>query len=601
MSLQIWLPLNGNMNNQGLLGELTETSTPSFVTGKLGEALSSGGCKMSAEQAAQVLNNNEFSICFWIYVNQDDGTTGGQLIFGRSPMSPPNNRKFSIMQYPTVNDIHWSWQNDSTDTFTAGILFDVLPSYKWTHVSITYKNPNARIYINGILSKEFTGVSNSASFAYATTVISNYTNVRYLNDYRVYDNCLSAKEVKEISKGLVLHYKLGGTGGENLVKGNFSCTSTKDGYSQSGNVTCTLSQQDILDNLGKTLTFSYRVKSNGASTASSTDYRAERFGIHGGISGAYTNGASFTMYPFASHLACGKSDGIYTSSWAIPTNISALTTGLLLHIQTNSNDGFARPADDNNETWYLREVKLEWGDKATPWCPSKKDAEYTTLGFGNNIEYDCSGFGNDGTKVGDIAIAEGSPRYSTCTNFNASSYINCGKDAKVTDEITVNIWAHMSTWTTGYRLISCTETGGWNFDSNNGYVTFPIYVFGKGYYSAISSKTWVSLSGGWHMFTGTYDGINAKLYIDGNLEATVSNGSSTKIPIGYNTSNSIFLHAEAGSSSDTPAAATSGIIKESDVRIYATALSADDIKALYNTPISIDANGNIHAYEFKEE
>jgi hypothetical protein len=41
-----------------------------------------------------------------------------------------------------------------------------------------------------------------------------------LNDFRIYDHALSEKEVKEIAKGLILHYKLdnNGCGGRNLMR-----------------------------------------------------------------------------------------------------------------------------------------------------------------------------------------------------------------------------------------------------------------------------------------------------------------------------------------------------------------------------------------------
>ena len=124
MSLQVWLPLNGNTNNQGLLGELTQTTTPTYVDGKLGKAMSTGGYKMTAEQTEQVLNNEAVSICFWIYINADDGTTDNRaMFFGNGDVGSNNNRKFSLFNYPTVNDFHWSWMNDTANNaFAVGAL-----------------------------------------------------------------------------------------------------------------------------------------------------------------------------------------------------------------------------------------------------------------------------------------------------------------------------------------------------------------------------------------------------------------------------------------------------------------------------------------------
>lgn len=65
MALRVWLPLNGNSKNKGLLGDIATTTTPTYTTaGKIGQALATGGFKMSASQTEQALNNNEVTIAF---------------------------------------------------------------------------------------------------------------------------------------------------------------------------------------------------------------------------------------------------------------------------------------------------------------------------------------------------------------------------------------------------------------------------------------------------------------------------------------------------------------------------------------------------------
>ena len=39
MSLQIWLPLNGNLENQGLSGIKPTISSPIYTNGKIGQCL----------------------------------------------------------------------------------------------------------------------------------------------------------------------------------------------------------------------------------------------------------------------------------------------------------------------------------------------------------------------------------------------------------------------------------------------------------------------------------------------------------------------------------------------------------------------------------
>jgi hypothetical protein len=244
--------------------------------------------------------------------------------------------------------------------------------------------------------------------------------------------------------------------------------------------------------------------------------------------------------------------------------------------------------------------KLEYGDKPTPWCPNSEDALATQLGYNNNIEYDVSGYCHNGTKYNITDYTSDTPRYSVATKFETNAYINIGRGGMVRDEITVNIWAYMDDWTTyNSRLISCIEGGGWNFEPSSSKIHFAI---GTGTtsntYKSTSGYILADLTSGWHMFTGTYDGLVTKQYVDGVLN-TINNAYTTKTPIFYHASNPIFIGAEASSTQNPAGNYFNGYL--SDVRIYATALSESDIQSLYNNSAFIDSSGNVYSTEYIEE
>ena len=135
-------------------------------------------------------------------------------------------------------------------------------------------------------------------------------------------------------------------------------------------------------------------------------------------------------------------------------------------------------------------------------------------------------------------------------------FVAIGRDQMYTDKITVSVLAYMDNWAeygvndNAMRIISCTEGGGWNIESSNGNIQVVMYDSGIGYKYATASKPWSSLSAGWHDFTFSFDGRNARLFIDDAQIACSAEFTSGKI--GYNSNNGIFIGAEAGSSATTP-------------------------------------------------
>lgn len=118
----------------------------------------------------------------------------------------------------------------------------------------------------------------------------------------------------------------------------------------------------------------------------------------------------------------------------------------------------------------------------------------------------------------------------------------------------------------------------------NGFLRCGLYINGTRYVANTNNTN--LLDGNWHMLTMTYDGTNIKRYVDAELKNTQAATGNIDRP------NDKFIFGHGTN--------TGYYCKEtylSDVRLYATALTIEQIKELYDTSATVDKNGNIYARE----
>ena len=142
--------------------------------------------------------------------------------------------------------------------------------------------------------------------------------------------------------------------------------------------------------------------------------------------------------------------------------------------------------------------------------------------------------------------------YANCVG-TAGSAINMGRTYKYTSTISI----HFNTYSTdysgwgSYRMISCTEGGGWNVENNgSGYPRFSVYDNTAAAYKLCNFTTsWANLTPGFHSWDITLSSKVIKVYLDGVQEGTITlDGTNIK----YHAINSIFVGAEAAASESSP-------------------------------------------------
>ena len=607
MALRVWLPLNGNLNNQGLSNQGIITTTPAYTNGKIGQCLTTGGLKFTASQAEEIFNDNGFSYCCWIYIPVDAGTAvvGNNCFFGRNS----NPRIYSLFQYPNVDDLHLSWirytnsEKTTTDTTVGGVWADFFKVRTWVHLAVTYKPGEVKIYKNGEL---FTTLNKTidyttyTGFNYETDIISS-SSQRYLNDVRVYDECLSQKQIKEISKGLVAHYKLEASNiNTNLAVFNPLVNSGSSSISFDR----TTNTYTMVAPVGDS-TWGYGAVI-GATNKCIVPYNSYyRFSFEAYVPTEHVLVVDYNNYSNNSSVVSwnGNDNDLGSARLANTKTIPANTWTKCVFgsqnahasntshvdIYENSKIGIRTANDAGPVTWYLRNFKFELDDKATDYVP---------YGYNPNefLTTDVSGNGYNLIQIDSYSFDVDSPRYSSSTKMQGTSNNRFYKpDFHLNETSTFSCWIKPTNITgsgTQWLIYVGEGSGQWADIQHGLYISGTQINAGGNGVSTSKSITWDENA--WYFLTTTKENGIVKLYLNGELQNTSSTGSDIFKTV-------LTLCNRSGNATGTTSGSYPFKGSISDVRIYCTALSANDILTMYKNSGIIDNKGNIYAYEFKEE
>ena len=604
MALQVWLPLTKDLRNQGLSDVTVTNNGATFNSaGKLGGSydLTSGPITLS-----NLPNPSEISIAFWFKRTANTGTR--QFMFTAwtgvtCELTTDGKPTFAVNRssYPTITG--------NAITTSSG----------WVHYCGTFSQTEGmKLYINGSL---VASNSNTSAIVWGTTTgqigkYSSYASMSaQINDFRLYDHCLSPMEVKKLSQGLVLHYPLnrGGFGQENLMPNSVempvgSANPSTGTWRLAGSSQMTRSRVAIPDAPSGTSTYgfqsiglqtgqdascwgidgfpresgaTYTLSAWGRIVGGSTTAAMLGFSVYSGTTldygGTYGQAKSSDMEYYGSgayDYAGGKLNP--NGSWTrIYRTFTSTATSDNIYI------GFNTAKTGNNVTLQLCGVKLEKGDKMTPWIPNSNESMYTALGLNGTTEYDTSGYCNNGIKNNLPTYSSDTAKYAISTHVDGVNQTIQLPNllTLIPDSIfTFNIWFKRlasepgsKAWETilggpsGFEIETCSAN---NVHDNK----IRAYSWGSGMFEFELDK--------WNMLTMVSNGANALFYLNGELKLT---GTYKALVSG-----NYFL----GSWRDTATQNYRGYI--CDARIYATALSADDVKSLYQNCATIDPDGTIH-------
>ena len=458
MALQVWLPLTTDLHNQGLLNDVTVSNR--YCTyesdGKI------GGCYHAGVDQDLILNkrtsdlfsdNHSFTIAIWVKFISEPITHSG-IFASMKYQSEVTAGGFGLVTR-VANKIQLMIAGTDFSEIDPVGSFITPEIRKWIHIAATYDNSTSTysLYLNGSLIKSniytaHTYKANNQEFVLGGCPQGGWgsKNDVCLNDARLYDHCLSPKEVKEISKGLVLHYPLNSLVNPNLVKNSYFCTNMNTGTVE------VVPNVGYVDNTAYYGSPAYHVFREGQTTIAYSEFQfifrankcvpGKQYCISFWVKKCHSGGNWGNIILDGLRWFKTGDNTMYTTSITWKNRPSES----LLNVWQYASFYFTFPVEctayayyyntvGKDIDYYISKIKVEEGTVSTPWCD---------YGITNNIVYDCSGYQNNGTISGSLSCSADSPRYKISTiSIDESSFskILCSNLNLPNGQTTLSFWS----------------------------------------------------------------------------------------------------------------------------------------------------------------
>jgi hypothetical protein len=175
MSLQLWLPFNGSLKNQGLLNVATPTTSVTYGDGKIGEKGLKSSTKVSYDISSANISTHQLSFSFWAKSDVYTGT--GTAWWQLCSFNCADNTQFHV--YCVSNARYKIEYNPELNNFCDTTL--------WHHLTYILNGTKLTVYTDGIQTAQ----ANVTNVDRIISSINFGVNTVCINDFRLYDRILS--------------------------------------------------------------------------------------------------------------------------------------------------------------------------------------------------------------------------------------------------------------------------------------------------------------------------------------------------------------------------------------------------------------------------